>query len=41
VVPVGDASTVFSARGTSYQVLIHGGAAIFMAVLGMLLLKRR
>ena len=41
VVPVGDAFTVFSARGPSYQVLIHGGAAIFMAVLGMLLLKRR
>jgi hypothetical protein len=41
VVPVGDAFTVFSARGASYQVFIHGGAAIFMAVLGMLLLKRR
>jgi hypothetical protein len=41
VVPVGDAVTVFSARGASYQIFIHGGAAIFMAVLGMLLLKRR
>ena len=41
VVPVGDAFTVFSARGASYQVFIHGGAAIFMAVLGMLLLKKR
>ena len=41
VVPVGDAFTVFSARGASYQIFIHGGAAIFMAVLGMLLLKRR
>ncbi len=41
VVPFGDAFTVFSARGVSYQVFIHGGAAIFMAVLGMLLLKRR
>ena len=40
VVPVGDAVTVLSARGVSYQVFIHGGAAIFMAVLGMLLLKR-
>ena len=40
VVPVGDAFTVFSARGASYQVFIHGGAAIFMAVLGLLLLKR-
>ena len=41
VVPVGDAVTVFSARGASYQIFIHGGAAIFMAVLGMLLLKKR
>ena len=41
VVPVGDAFTVFSARGASYRVFIHGGAAIFMAVLGILLLKRR
>jgi hypothetical protein len=41
VVPVGDAFTVFSARGASYQVFIHGGAAIFMVVLGILLLKRR
>jgi hypothetical protein len=41
VVPVGDAFTVFSARGVSYQAFIHGGATIFMAVLGTLLLKRR
>ena len=41
VVPVGDAVTVLSARGVSYQVFIHGGAAIFMALLGMLLLKKR
>ena len=41
VVPVGDAFTVFSARGLTYQVFIHAGAAIFMAVLGTLLLKKR
>jgi hypothetical protein len=41
VVPVGDASTVFSTRGANYQGFIHAGAAIFMAVLGILLLKRR
>lgn len=41
VVPVGDAFTVFSAAGASYPVFIHGGAAIFMSVLGMLLLKKR
>jgi hypothetical protein len=41
VVPVGDAFTVLSAKGAGYPVFIHGGAAIFMAVLGMLLLKRR
>jgi hypothetical protein len=41
VVPLGDAFAIFSTRGASYQVFIHGGSAIFMAVIGMLLLKRR
>jgi hypothetical protein len=40
IVPVGDAFTVLSTAGVTYQVFLHGVAAIFMAKLGSLLVKR-
>ena len=39
VVPIADLTTVFSRTGLSYHILIHAGGALFMAVIGALLLK--
>jgi hypothetical protein len=40
VIPVSDAFAVFSAAGMSYQVLMHGGSTLFLAALGILLMKK-
>ncbi len=39
VVPITDVTTVFSRTGFSYHIFIHGGAAIFMIILGTLLVR--
>ncbi|QNI34077.1 DUF4267 domain-containing protein [Alloacidobacterium dinghuense] len=41
VVPIADVMTVFLRTGVSYHILIHGGAIVYMAALGTLLLRRR
>lgn len=41
VVPIADMTTVFLRTGFSAHVLIHGGAIVYMAGLGTLLLRRR
>ena len=40
IVPVGDAFTVLSTAGVTSQVFLHGVSAIFMAILGSLLVKK-
>jgi hypothetical protein len=41
VIPVSDGIIVFSATGLSYHIIIHSGGAIFMAVLGVVLVRGR
>ncbi|WP_158750303.1 DUF4267 domain-containing protein [Acidobacterium sp. S8] len=40
VVPLTDATTVFTQSGLTYQVLLHAGSIIFMAILGLLLIRQ-
>ena len=39
VVPIADLTTVFSRTGLSYHMFIHASGALFMVVIGVLLLK--
>ena len=40
IIPAGDAFSVLAATGMCFQVFFHGSSVIFMAVLGIFLLRR-
>jgi hypothetical protein len=40
MIPIVDCATVIHALGITYHVLVHGGSAVLMVILGVLLMRR-
>lgn len=41
IIPIVDCATVIHSSGITYHILVHGGSAILMVVLGVLLVRRK